>query len=255
MNAGAQHRGYRGSARARSGARRLAAGVLTALTLLIVATAAPAATATSAGTAAQTTTPPGSAQFGPNAATLPDPTEDIRDIRGPKYLPPPWLVPAIVGAALALALAGYGAWRWHKRRQRPRTLSLFEAALQRLEELRPLMQPARAREFSIGVSDIVRGYIEQRFDATAAHRTTEEFLHDLLESTNPGLARHRTVLSEFLHQCDLVKFAGVSLSVQNMEALQRSARAFVIETAKPEPEVKATTPDQPKETHDSLPAT
>lgn len=251
----------------------VAAGFLTLLMFVLTVTLAPPAGA-AGGPASADAGQNAAGQFGaaqpgdPSAAALPqgsaaapdgssppDASEDIRDIRGPKYLPPPWLIPAIIAGMLALALAGYGLWRWLKRRQRPRVLSLFEAALQRLEELRPLMQTARAREFSIGVSDIVRGYIEQRFDATAAHRTTEEFLHDLLETSNPALARHRPVLSEFLHQCDLVKFAGVSLSLQNMEALQQSARAFVIETAKPEPEVKTAMPDQPEDAHDSLPAT
>ncbi len=96
------------------------------------------------------------------------------------------------------------------------------------------MQPASAQAFSVAVSDIVRHYIEQRFDATATHRTTEEFLHDLLESSNPALVGHRGLLSEFLHQCDLVKFAGMSLSVRGMESLHDSARAFVLETAKPD---------------------
>ena len=156
---------------------------------------------------------------------------------------PRWLVPAIIAAIVVLALAVYGVWRWRRRHRRPRILLPFERALQRLEELRPLMQPAHAREFSIAASDIVRTYIEARFDVTATHRTTEEFLHDLLESPNPSLARHRGLLAEFLQQCDLVKFAGMSLSMQSMESLQQSARAFVLETAKPE------------ETHDALPAT
>jgi hypothetical protein len=186
------------------------------------------------------------------AASQPDVSEDIHDIRGPKYVRPTWLIPAILAGILTLVLAGYGVWRWIKRRRRPRILLPYEAALQRLEDIRPLMQPPSAREFSIAVSDIVRGYIEQRFDATAAHRTTEEFLRDLLESTNPTLARHRPLLSEFLHQCDLVKFAGISLSTANMESLHQSARAFVLETAKPEP---SSAPIGSKEAHDSLPAT
>jgi hypothetical protein len=110
----------------------------------------------------------------------------------------------------------------------------FEIALQRLEEIRSLMQPADAREFSIAVSDVVRRYIEERFAVTATHRTTEEFLHDLLESSHAPLARHRALLSEFLQACDLVKFAGMSLTLQNMESLHHSARAFVLETSKPD---------------------
>ena len=106
-----------------------------------------------------------------------------------------------------------------------------------------LMQPQKAREFSIAVSDIVRVYIEQRFNATATHRTTEEFLHDLLDSSNTTLAKHRVLLSDFLQQCDLVKFAGMSLTTRNMESLHHSAEAFVQETAKPdEPPADPTQP-------------
>ncbi len=42
--------------------------------------------------------------------------------------------------------------------------------------------------------------------------------------------RHRSLLAEFLHQCDFVKFAGASLAVADMESLLRSARGFVLET-------------------------
>jgi hypothetical protein len=162
------------------------------------------------------------------------PDEDIRDIRGPVYIIPAWLIPALIAGVILLALAGYAVWRWMRRPRRTRALLPFELALQRLENIRLLMQPQNAREFSTAVSDIVRSYIEQRFDVIATHRTTEEFLRDLLETTNASLAKHRALLSEFLHQCDLVKFGGMSLTLQNMESLHDSARVFVLETAKPE---------------------
>jgi hypothetical protein len=168
------------------------------------------------------------------ASALAETAEDIRDIRGPKFIFPPWVLPAVVAGAVLLALGGYGIWRWLRRRRRPRVLLPFEVALQRLEEMRALMQPEHAREFSIAVSDVVRRYIEERFAVTATHRTTEEFLHDLLESSHAPLARHRALLSEFLQACDLVKFAGMSLTLQNMESLHHSARAFVLETAQPD---------------------
>lgn len=160
--------------------------------------------------------------------------EDIRDIRGPKFIFPPWFLPAAIVGTVLLALGAFGLWRWLRRRRLPRLLLPFEIALQRLEQTRALMQPADAREFSIAVSDIVRRYIEERFGVTATHRTTEEFLRDLLESSHTPLARHRALLSEFLQQCDLVKFAGMSLTLRNMESLHHSARAFVLETAKPD---------------------
>jgi len=164
--------------------------------------------------------------------------EDIRDIRGPKYLLPDWLWPVLLGGALLLALTVYGLWRWRRSRA-ARVLLPYEIALQRLEEIAALMSPARAREFSIAVSDIIRLYIEQRFNVTATRRTTEEFLRDLLDSSDAALARHQGLLGEFLHQCDFVKFAALSLTQQNMEALRQSARAFVLATV---------------DTHDPLPA-
>ena len=164
--------------------------------------------------------------------------EDIRDIRGPIYLLPAWVLPALIGGALLLALGVYGLWRGRRNRS-ARVLLPHEMALQRLEELGALMQPARAREFSIAASDIVRLYVEQRFRVTATRRTTEEFLRDLLGGSDAALARHQGLLGEFLHQCDIVKFAAQSLTVQNMESLRQSARAFVLATV---------------DTHDALPA-
>ena len=167
--------------------------------------------------------------FGAGVSAAPV-AEDIRDIRGPKYLLPDWLWPALIGGALLLGLSVYCVWHWRRGRT-ARVLLPHEIALLRLEEIGALMLPARAREFSIAVSDIVRLYIEQRFKVTATRRTTEEFLHDLLDSSDAALARHQGLLGEFLHQCDFVKFAALSLTQQNMESLRQSARAFVLATA------------------------
>jgi hypothetical protein len=175
--------------------------------------------------------------------------EDIRDIRGPKSLAPGWVMPALIAGAVLVALGVYGLARWRSRRRAARVLLPYEIALQQLDDIRTLMQPASAREFSIAISDIVRRYIEQRFDVTATRRTTEEFLHGLLESSNAALARHQSLLGDFLYQCDFVKFAGQSLTQSNMESLRQSARAFVLATAKPE----ETSPAE--EARDSLPAT
>lgn len=164
--------------------------------------------------------------------------EDIRDIRGPIGVLPEWVLPAIIGGVLLIALGVYALWRW-RRNRRARVLLPYEIALQRLDAIGALMQPARAREFSIAASDIVRLYIEQRFSLTATRRTTEEFLRDLLESSDAALARHQGLLANFLQQCDFVKFAALSLTRRNMESLQQSARAFVLATAN---------------AHDSLPA-
>jgi Domain of unknown function (DUF4381) len=177
------------------------------------------------------------------AAAPPDmsPADDIRDIRGPKHFFPLWQVVAFLAGVALLVIGGYALWAW-RRRPRPRKLELYEITLQRLEEIRPLMQPSSVREFSIAISDIVRRYIEDGFQLTATHRTTEEFLHDLLETSNESLAAHRNLLAEFLGRCDEAKFAGAGLSMPIMESLHRSARIFVIESSKPAPPAAAPVP-------------
>jgi len=169
--------------------------------------------------------------------------DDIRDIRGPKGMFPLWLILVSLTVIALLVIGAYALWRWKQRRQRPRPLTNLEIVLQRLEATRALMQPSTVREFSIAISDIVRGHIEYAFDVTATQRTTEEFLHDLLGSSNApsasvpsanaALAVHRNLLEEFLYRCDVAKFAGVTLSQPIMESLYQSARRFVIETSKP----------------------
>jgi hypothetical protein len=183
--------------------------------------------------------------------------DDIRDIRGPRAIFPLWQLAALLAAVVLLAAGGYAAWRWAQRRRAPRALQPFEIALQSLDDIRGLMQPSSVREFSIAISDIVRRYIEDEFRVTATHRTTEEFLHDLLDSSNASLAAHRNLLEHFLQQCDMAKFAGVGLSMQIMETLHRSARSFVIESSKPLPRAQApgaAPPTLAREAHDSLPS-
>jgi hypothetical protein len=158
--------------------------------------------------------------------------EDIRDIRGPKAVPvSSWVLAAVLaGALLATLYAGYLFWRRRRGEAPGRKLTLSEQTLERLEGTKPLMQPATAREFGIAASEVIRNYIEKRFNVVATQRTTEEFLQALLQSSNETLARHRALLGEFLQQCDFVKFAGTSLAVTDMEALYQSARGFVLQT-------------------------
>lgn len=172
--------------------------------------------------------------------------EDIRDIRGPKTVPAgSWAVYAVVmGVVVVTLCAAYVIWRRsHHGPSRTRSLTLSEQTLQSLESTRSLMRPDTAREFGIAASEVIRNYIEKRFEVVATQRTTEEFLQSLLESSrseagsglgsksNDTLARHRSLLAEFLQQCDFVKFAGASLAIADMEALFQSARGFVLETA------------------------
>ena len=167
--------------------------------------------------------------------TLAHADEDIRDIRGPKsvLVQSWWLPEAIAAAVIIVALGAFVVWRRRGRGVAPRSLTLTEQALERLEKTKPLMRPESAREFGIAASEVIRQYIEKRFNVVATQRTTEEFLQTLLQSSNEALARHRPLLAGFLQQCDFIKFAGASLAVADLESLFQSARGFVLETGEP----------------------
>ncbi len=162
---------------------------------------------------------------------------DIRDIRGPLHIPYPWLwlVYVLLGAvAVVLLFLAYRFWK----KRKPVVVKLpHEIALERLQQALGLMQPEQTREFSIAVSDAVRLYIEARFQVDAAHRTTEEFLHDLLSGASSSLVEYSSLLEDFLHHCDLAKFARWSLSISEMQLMHQSALSFV-EKTKPQEEIK-----------------
>lgn len=192
-----------------------------------------------------------------SVSTSPASATDIRDIRGPIPVSSAWLWSVWLAGSVMLGLVAFGAWRWNRRRKRLAAQLPFELALERLRAARVLMQPPTVREFSITVSDIVRSYMEERFQVMATHRTTEEFLHGLLESPDEPLTRHRALLVRFLYHCDLAKYGSWTLSAEEMETLYESARIFCAVTGKSDPSARprdVTCTPRSKETYDSLSA-
>jgi len=163
------------------------------------------------------------------------PAEDIRDIRGPRPIASSELIWILAGAGVAALLLAYILWKWIKRRRKAPEIPDYQLALQRLDAACALMQSGGGREFSIEVSAVVREFIEGRFRVMAAHRTTHEFLHDIVQSADSGLASHRDLLGEFLQSCDLAKFGGWNLNLEQMSSMLESARRFIQSAAAPAP--------------------
>jgi len=155
--------------------------------------------------------------------------EDIRDIRQPRHVPtvPCW---AAVVVGVVLGAAAFAVWRWVHRGKFHQLLP-HEIALQHLEDARRLMDPDHARDYCFAVSNIIRRYVEERFQVDAPKLTTEEFLRDIVEMRDTMLKPHRALLGEFLEHCDLANFAGWRYSMPDLEAMHASARSFVQQTA------------------------
>ena len=153
---------------------------------------------------------------------------DIRDIRQPRHLPRPWAAVAV--GVFILSAAAFTVWRLGRRSKSLQMLP-HEIALHYLEEARQLMNPEHTREYCFAVSNIIRDYVEVRFEVEAPAMTTEEFLRDLVEVRDTMLESQRLLLREFLHHCDLAKFAGWRYSLTDLEEMHASARSFVQKTA------------------------
>lgn len=155
--------------------------------------------------------------------------EDIRDIRGPLAIAPPWWAvhgPWIAGALAVLAAAALVA-RVMRRRRVPDARAV---ALAELEQARSSIQEGAHDRFSDAVSDAVRRYIEARFEIEAPTQTTDELLHELAADDGSPLRAHRERLSELLAFCDLARFGGFSLARGEMESMHAIALRFVEET-------------------------
>ncbi len=155
-----------------------------------------------------------------------NPTNDIHDIKGFVPVPHSWWWLVIVLAAIAVV----AIVRWLWKRRKPAEVvapvilpSPFELALAALQRLRQDSPPVE--QFYTRLSDIVRQYIEGHFGLRAPERTTEEFL---AEATLP--AQHMALLSSFLQESDLVKFARLRPGKDDMDRAFAAAEKFVRES-------------------------
>ena len=181
-----------------------------------------------------------------NPTTPPtDPSLELRDIKPAIEIPEPagwplWATFALL--ALAVAAAMFAWWQWHRRNRVGAPRNPVDIALEELEKTREMISGAEAETYAMAVSDVLRRDIERRFHIGAVRQTTEEFLHELSTQQAPsptGISlAHRQALSDFLQECDIVKFARGQLERPQRERLHDVARAFIqtcSEPSNPEP--------------------
>ena len=162
---------------------------------------------------------------------------DIRDIKAPEAVPVDWRPYYLLGGGIALLLV-VAAILYRVLNRPAGAVSAVpprpphEIAVQALEALRRrnLIAQGAFKEYYSALSDIVRGYLEQRFRLRAPEMTTEEFL--LTTAREARLeGPHRRLLGDFLTESDLVKFARHLPTIADSERAWTAARRFVDETA------------------------
>ncbi|MFH1159751.1 MAG: hypothetical protein V1733_02245 [bacterium] len=175
-----------------------------------------------------------------------DTTKPIKPIKGPMKAPLtfreilPWILLGLAIAGMIAFLIYYLKKRKKKEpifRLRPRVLlKPHEIALTELEKLRRrnLWQQGKVKEYYTELTDILRKYIEDRFQVPALESTSAEILHDLLEISQIQRETWEE-LGNVLKLADMVKFAKEKpTSDQNEQSLEKGIR-FVNETALTEP--------------------
>ena len=160
----------------------------------------------------------------------------LRDIAGPRSVrdPLPWIRYSLLAV---LAAAAAGAFYWYKFRYTPPPppplppVPPHQVALEALEAIRrsKLVEQGRYKEYYIRVSDVLRRYMEGQFQLRAPERTTEEFLEDLQHNAVLGL-QEQLLLREFLRGCDLVKFARVEPTSEQIRETMETCEQFIIDS-------------------------
>ena len=92
-----------------------------------------------------------------------------------------------------------------------------------------LVEKGKIKEFYHKISDILRRYIENRFNLRAPEQTTEEFLTNI-RSKNDFDDTHKTLLKNFLTHCDLVKFARHQPETEDIQKTFDSCKEFILAT-------------------------
>ena len=147
--------------------------------------------------------------------------------------------------ALAVVIASGVAWFSLRRKRIQQLVRIFrpahEIAYARLRALvgDDLVKAGRIKEFYERISDILRHYIEHRFDLKAPERTTEEFLIEL-QWTDALSDSDKEHLGEFLKQCDLVKFARHTPTSEQIQRTFDLVKDFIEKTKSDERKIDVT---------------
>lgn len=160
-----------------------------------------------------------------------DTAEAIKPIKAPEEIPFTFreAIPYILVAILVLALA-LGLYFYQKNRKKPEQKATVPTvqepahriALRALDELKEkkLWQSGQVKNYHARITDILRAYVEQRYQIAAVEKTSAEIIHAFRLS---GLDQ-KVPFEEFeriLRLSDAVKFAKGQPSVaENMKSLE-----------------------------------
>lgn len=166
-----------------------------------------------------------------SVTTIPvDTTKSIRAIKNIIEVPFPWLdyLLIVIAAAIVITIVLYIIRRMNKNKfiigpQAKPQLLPHEIALIRLKEIEEekLWQQGYTKKYYSEVPDVLRQYLERRFEINAMEQTTDEILQQLRKVNIDD--ENKEKLSFILRLADMVKFAkGQPLPFENEKTLSNA---------------------------------
>ena len=168
----------------------------------------------------------------------------ITDIKG-IYKAPIWWWGILRWVLLALAIAGIGVGGYYlitylqsrARKSEDEVLPAEplrpaeEVALEKLDAIREqkIWQTGQVKEYHTQLTDVVREYIDRRFEVSSVEQTSDETLRAMRGLLSDKKELYES-LREMLTLADLVKFAKWTATPDENEKSLRSAYTFVKET-------------------------
>lgn len=167
----------------------------------------------------------------------PNDKDDIRPLKGPAEIKgkfPAWLFALFILLTAVIAVFIYLKNK-RKEKERPGPASrpaeeIAKDALNALKENR-FAERGLIKEYYIGLSDIIRTYIENRYRVFAMDRTTWELYQEMrLKKIE---RQHADKINNFLEDCDMVKFAKyIPVQKEIAESYKRAVEIVEITTPK-----------------------
>lgn len=167
---------------------------------------------------------------------------DIESVVNIPVEPSYWWIWLLFSACI---ITGIIVWLNRRRRKAEELIRIFkpahEIAYERLRVLveQDLVKAGKTKQFYERISDILRHYIEHRFNLRAPERTTEEFLAELTSTNVLGNEDQRR-LGEFLQHCDLVKFAKYNPITEQIQRTFDLVKDFIETTKSDEKKIDVT---------------
>ncbi len=174
-----------------------------------------------------------------------DTTKDYMPLKAnldaPIYWYELWYVWVIIVGVVVLIIVVYLVTKQFKksRNKIPQSkISLFDATIGQLQALKKKDLPSQGsyKQYYSELSEIVKTYIDQRFQLQSLEQTTAEVLQ--ISKRTPLLKKNRTELKLILRTADLVKFAKAQPNEQQLQEAMEAAFRLVNQTKQREEEVQ-----------------